>query len=398
MTGPLSFSISAEQQALVNVARGFGERRLAPYYKQREQEGAFDRATLRAMGDLGLFGVELPEECGGLGLDCTTAGLVLEAVCRSDYNVGQLMVTMSLSGAIMARHADPAVVAPWLRGVTAGEMIPAIAVTEPGGGSDAANLTVRATKDSASYFLDGEKTSISFATQAAFAIVWARTGTPSSGARGISAFLVPLDLPGIKTSEFDDFGGRCAGRGSVHFDGVVIPATHLIGRENDGFIQVMQGFDYSRALIGLQCLAVARQSLDETWLSTAARTSFGKPLIAHQGVSFPLAEAETQLDACRLLCLKTLWLKDQGLPHTAEAAMCKWWAPKLAFDTIQTCLLLNGHGAYTEEMPYAQRLRDVLGLQIGDGTAQIMKLIIARHKAGRCAVSAWLRRESPWPR
>jgi len=388
MTGPLNFSISSEQEALVEVARGFGERRLAPYYKQREHEGAFDRATLRAMGDLGLFGVELPEEFGGLGLDCTTAGLVLEAVCRSDYNVGQLMVTMSLSAAIMARHGDPAVVTPWLRGVTGGEMIPAIALTEPGGGSDAANLTLRATRDGTDYILDGEKTSISFAAQAEFAIVWARTGGPSTGARGISAFLVPLDLPGIKTSEFDDLGGRCAGRGSVHFDEVVISATHLIGRENEGFVQVMEGFDYSRALIGLQCLAVARQSLDETWSSTAERSSFGRPLIANQGVSFPLAEAETQLEACRLLCLKTLWLKDQGMPHTAEAAMCKWWGPKLAFDTIQTCLLLNGHSAYTEEMPYAQRLRDVLGLQIGDGTAQIMKLVIARHKAGRGAVSA----------
>src|ERR1700739_4895825 len=112
------------------------------------------------------------------------------------------MVTMSLCGAIMARHGDPAVVAPWLRGVTAGAMIPAIAVTEPGGGSDAANLTLRATKDGDTYVLDGEKTSTSFATQAAFAIVWARTGTQSSGARGISALLVPLDLPGIKTSAF----------------------------------------------------------------------------------------------------------------------------------------------------------------------------------------------------
>ena len=191
MTGPLNFSISAEQEALVNVARDFGERRLPPYYKQREQEGAFDRATLRAMGDLGLFGIELPEEDGGLGLDCTTAGLVIEAIGRSDYNIGQLMVTMSLSGVILSQHGNPAVVAPWLRGVTAGEMIPAIALTEPGGGSDAANLTVRATQDGACYLLDGEKTSTSFATQAAFAIVWARTGAPSSGARGISAFLCP---------------------------------------------------------------------------------------------------------------------------------------------------------------------------------------------------------------
>src|ERR1700739_3844318 len=116
MTGPLSFSISAEQEALVEVARGFGERRLAPYYKQREQEGGFDRAPLRGVGDLGLFGVGLPEEYGGLGLDCTTAGLILEAICRSDYNIGQLMVTISLSGALTARHGDPAVVAPGLRG------------------------------------------------------------------------------------------------------------------------------------------------------------------------------------------------------------------------------------------------------------------------------------------
>lgn len=388
MSGPLNFSISAEQEALVDTARRFGEQHLAPFYKQRERDGAFDRATLREMGRLGLFGVEMPEQYGGLGLDCTTAGLVLEALCRADYNIGQLMVTMSLSGVILSKHGDPEVVEPWLRSMIAGETIPAIALTEPGGGSDAAKLTLRARREGDTYVLDGEKTSTSFAAQAGFAVVWARTGASSSGARGISAFLVPLDLPGITTSEFDDLGGRCAGRGAIHFDGVTIPTSHLLGAENEGFVQVMQGFDYSRALIGLQCLAVARQSLDETWLSASERKSFGKPLTAHQGVSFPLAEAETHLEACRLLCLKTLWLNDQGMPHTAEAAMCKWWGPKLAFDIVQTCLLINGHGAYTEEMPYEQRLRDVLGLQIGDGTAQIMKLVIARHKAGRGAVTA----------
>ncbi|MCE4267271.1 MAG: acyl-CoA dehydrogenase family protein [Rhodococcus qingshengii] len=387
MSGPLNFSTSEEQEALVDTARRFGEQNLAPFYKQREKEGAFDRATLREMGRLGLFGVEMPEKYGGLGLDCTTAGLVLEALCRADYNIGQLMVTMSLSGVILSQHGNPEVVEPWLRSMISGETIPAIALTEPGGGSDAAQLTLRARRDGDTYILDGEKTSTSFAAQAGFAVVWARTGGSLSGARGISAFLVPLNLPGITTSEFEDLGGRCAGRGAVHFDGVAVPASHLLGEENQGFVQVMQGFDYSRALIGLQCLAVARQSLDETWLSASERHSFGKPLTAHQGVSFPLAEAETHLEACRLLCLKTLWLNDQGMPHTAEAAMCKWWGPKLAFEIIQTCLLINGHGAYTEEMPYEQRLRDVLGLQIGDGTAQIMKLVIARHKAGRRAAS-----------
>jgi cyclohexanecarboxyl-CoA dehydrogenase len=383
----MDFSTTPEQDALVETARRFADQRLAPFYKQREREGAFDRATLREMGGLGFFGVEMPEEYGGLGLDCVTAGLVLEALCAADYNIGQLLVTISLAGAILAQHGQAAVVGPWLTGMLAGKTLPAIALTEPGGGSDAANLVLRANRHGDEYVLAGEKTSITFATQAGFAIVWARTGPPASGAAGISAFLVPLDLRGVTTREFEDLGGRCAGRGSLFLDEVRIPASHLLGEEDRGFVQVMQGFDYSRALIGLQCLAVARQSLQETWASAAARESFGKPLTAHQGVSFPLAEAETHVHACRLLCLQALWLKDRGLPHTAEAAMCKWWGPKLAFEVVQTCLLINGHGAYTTEMPYEQRLRDVLGLQIGDGTAQIMKLVIARQKAGRHAVS-----------
>jgi cyclohexanecarboxyl-CoA dehydrogenase len=380
----MDFSLSPEQEAIAATARRFGEQRLAPFYKQREREGAFDRATLADMGALGFFGVELPEEAGGLGADCVTAGLVLEALCASDYNIGQLSVTMSLAGTILSRHGDPAAVGPWLERMAAGEEIPAIALTEPGGGSDAASLIVRARRVGDEYILDGEKTSTTFATQAGFAVVWARTG--GSGARGISAFLVPLGLEGIAASEFEDIGGRCAGRGALVFDGVRVPASHRLGAEGAGFVQVMQGFDYSRALIGLQCLAVARQSLDETWPSAAERSSFGKPLTAHQGVSFPLAEAETYVEACRLLCLRTLWLKDQGLPHTAEAAMCKWWAPKLAFEVVHQCLLLHGHGGYSTELPFEQRLRDVLGLQIGDGTAQIMKLVIARQKAGREAM------------
>jgi cyclohexanecarboxyl-CoA dehydrogenase len=384
----MDFSTTPEQDAMVATAREFGDKRLAPFYQQREREGAFDRATLAEMGRLGLFGVELAEEHGGLGQDCITAGLVLEPLCAADYNIGQLSVTVSLAGTILARHGDPEVVGPWLRGMLAGETLPAIALTEPGGGSDAGNLIVRARREGETYVIDGEKTSTTFATQAGFAIVWARTGPPASGARGISAFLVPLDLDGIHAAEFEDLGGRAAGRGSLTFDAVRIPAANRLGDENGGFVQVMQGFDYSRALIGLQCLAVARRSLDETWSAVAERSSFGKPLSAHQGVSFPLSEAETHIRACRLLCLQTLWLKDEGRPHTAEAAMCKWWAPKLAFDVVHQCLLLNGHGAYTTELPYEQRLRDVLGLQLGDGTAQIMKLVIAREKVGRDAVSS----------
>jgi cyclohexanecarboxyl-CoA dehydrogenase len=145
----------------------------------------------------------------------------------------------------------------------------------------------------------------------------------------------------------------------------------------------MHGFDFSRALIGLQCIGSAQQTVDETWQYVSSREAFDQPLSKNQGVAFPLAEAETLLSAARLLCYQTLWLKDAGQPHTAQAAMCKWWAPKTAYDVITQCLLLHGQFGYRSDLPIEQRLRDVLGLQIGDGTAQIMKLVIARQRLGR---------------
>lgn len=378
----MEFALTAEQRDLVAAAREFSAEHLRPHYRQRDRDGALDRATLAQMGKLGFFGIEFPERLGGLGQDCLTAGLVVEALCAEDLNIGYVTINISLVGQILAAHGRPQVVEPWLEAMLRGEVLPSIALTEPGGGSDAANLSLRARRDDDSYVLTGEKTSISMATQAGFCVVFARTGTPESRARGVSAFLVPADSPGLRRVPFDDHGSRSVGRGSLHFDDVRVPASHLLGAEGEGFVQVMQGFDYSRALLGLLCLAVAKQSLDETWAYASTRTSMGVPLTRHQGVSFPLAEAETQLAGARLLCLQTLWLKDKGLPHTAEAAMCKWWGPKLAYDIVGACLLIHGHGAYsTTDLPFEQRLRDLLGLQIGDGTAQIMKLIIARQKA-----------------
>ena len=145
--------------------------------------------------------------------------------------------------------------------------------------------------------------------------------------------------------------------------------------------------DYSRALIGLQCLAPALASLAETWRYASEREAFGQPIIKNQGVSEPLAEGETKAEAAKLLCYKTLWLRDQGLPHTAEAAMCKWWPPQIAFEIIHQCLMIHGHMGYSRDLPFQQRMRDVMGLHIGDGTRQIQKMVISRERAGRAALA-----------
>lgn len=378
--------LTDDQKALQATARRYARERLLPDYQKREKLGVLDRDLIAEMGRLGLIGVDLPEELGGIGVDAVTTGLIVEELAYGDFNVSAVPVGISLNAAILIRHAHPDIVRDWVPRMTRGEAIVAICLTEPRGGSDASNLQVKARRDGDHYVINGEKTSITFADRADAYLIFARTGRPDEGAKGVSAFFIPGDIPGISRTCFDDVGSAIIGRGSVFFDDVRIPASYRLGDEGKGFTQVMQGFDYSRALIGLQCCGAAQASLDEAWAYSKEREAFGRPIGQFQGVSFPLAEGESQIAAVRQLCYHTLALRDAGLPHTAEAAMCKWMGPKNAFDVIHQCLLTFGHYGWSKDLPHQQRMRDVMGLEIGDGTAGVMKLIIARERIGRVAV------------
>ncbi|MBI5911793.1 MAG: acyl-CoA dehydrogenase family protein [Betaproteobacteria bacterium] len=375
-----------DQIALRDVARRFAREKLRPDYQKRESQPGLDRSLFKEMGSLGLIGVDLPEEYGGLGLSGVTAGLITEEIAYGDFNISYLQLLGSLMGTIMHRNARPELARMWVNRMVAGEAIVGLGLTEPRGGSDAANLQVKARRVGDEYVLSGEKTSITFADQADAMILFARTGRPDEGARGVSAFLVPLDQKGVQRTRFNDVGSKIIGRGSVFFDDVRVPAENRMGEEGKGFTQVMQGFDFSRILIALQCIGAAQASIDETWEYVKERHAFGAPLAQYQGVTFPVVEFETQIAACRQLCYHGLALRDAGLPHTAESAMVKWMGPKTAFDAIHQCILTFGHYGWSMDLAHQQRLRDVMGLEIGDGTAQIMKLIIAREKIGRVAV------------
>ena len=385
----MDFAFTPEHDEMARTIRTFAARELAPHSRQWDRASEFPREAWRRMGQLGLLGLRIPAEYGGVGADFVMVGIAMEEVARGDFSCTYGVQLAALAGEILGRNGHPEVSRKWLPPTAAGEAVIALALTEPSAGSDAAALQCRARRDGDDWVITGEKSGISLGVAADAAIVFARSGDGAeapasrSTAKGISAFLVPMDAPGVARDALRDMGSHAVGRAVISFDGVRIAGTHLIGQEGSGFHQVMRGFDYNRVAIALACLGVAQQSLDETVAYVRERTTFGKPLARYEGITFPIAEAATQIEMARVFSYRALWLADRGQPHTKEAAMVKWWAPKVARETIHQCLLLHGHYGYTDELPFEQRLRDVIGLEIGDGSAEIMKIIVARELIGR---------------
>jgi cyclohexanecarboxyl-CoA dehydrogenase len=378
----LNFSFTDEQEYFRKMLREFAKEELLPNYTKWDREGITPRHLWKKLGELGVNGLRIPAAYNGSGADCVTTGIAAEEIGRGDFNLTYSVMLNSLIGEIINNHASDALKEKWLPQIASGESIIGIAITEPAAGTDAGGIKATAEKQGDVYILNGEKSGISVATEADAFIVFAKTD-PEKGNRGISAFIIPSDLPGLERKGYEDMGNIPIGRGSLYLHDVAVPKGYLIGEENKGFSQVMNGFDLSRLLIGLQCVGAAFQSLDETIEHVKTRQSFGKPLAKYQAVSFPIVTHYTQLEMIKWQAYRGLWLRDQNLKHTKESASVKWLGPKCSQEAIHECLLLNGHYAYTKEMAHEQRLRDVIGLEIGDGTAQVNQMVIADHIIGK---------------
>ncbi|ARP41332.1 Acryloyl-CoA reductase (NADH) [Geobacillus thermodenitrificans] len=378
----LDFSLTEEQDYFRGMIREFSQNELLPQYTKWDREKTHPRHLWKKLGELGINGLRIPEEYGGSGADCVTTGIAAEEIGRGDFNLTYAVLLNALAAEIIYHHAREELKKTWLPKMASGETIVGVALTEPQAGTDAANIQTTAVRKGDRFILNGEKSGISAATIGDAFIVFVKTN-PHLGSKGISAFVVPADSKGVECSGYEDMGNVPIGRGSIYLNEVEVPEEHLIGLENHGFSQVMNGFDLSRLLIGLQCIGAALQSLDETIEYVKTRHSFGKPLAKFQGVSFPIVDHYSHLELVKWQAYRGLWLRDQGKKHTKEAAMVKWLGPKYAREAIHECLLLNGHYAYTKEMPIEQRLRDVIGLEIGDGTAQANQIVLARELIGK---------------
>ena len=382
-------TVHDELADFTDSVRGLARGRLLDGYMERSKSDVYSRDTLKILGKNGLLGLCVPEDRGGQGAGFQALGIACEEVSYADSGCGYQIFATNVMADLLVKFAAPEVVDRWLAPVIEGDVVCVIALTEPGSGSDAQALTSKAVAVEGGWELSGEKTSITQAPDGELAIIVAREGAQ------ISAFVVPMDSPGVSVQRFEDPGFRAVGRGSITMDKVFVPQSHRLGQGGKGFGLIMGEFDLTRTLIAFMVAGIAQRAIDLTIEYIKIRNSFGQPLSHYQGVTFPIAEHLTYLAAIRALAREALDARTEGRPHTVQAAMLKWWAPQVGFQAVQDCVVLHGHLGWSEEMPLQSLLRDISGFQIGDGTPHIQKLIIARAAIGNEVMGRPATRKEP---
>lgn len=377
------FGFTEDEEMFARELRRFAQKELAPFAKERAKKpSAYPPEVIRKMAELGVFGLELPTEYGGQG----HVGYVKVGIAFEEIGAGDMMApnpnASLVAGQYLTLYGSKEATEEWLPGLISGDKLSCLVVTEPECGSDAAAMKVRAKREGEYYVISGEKTSITSGAQADVGLVFAKTD-PAAGARGVTAFLVPLDDASIKRSTFSDTGWIPMQRASLFFDDTRIHERYRLGEEGQGFLYMMRHFDYLRVTLCLWVLGGARTSIEDAVSYAKERKAFGRPISTFQGIAFKIADHATRLEAARLLAYRALWLKEQDLPHSKEASMAKLLCPQVAVDAIHAALLIHGHYGYATDCPIEQRLRDAIGFEIADGTAEIQQLIIARQIFGR---------------
>lgn len=371
---------TAEHESYRRAVRDFAEKDLAPGAMERARLDYIDPEVIGKLARAGYLGMTTPASYGGNPKDSVSIGIVFEEISRVDYAPMPLLLNHVVTP-LMMRWASDALREEWLPLLVRGRKLACFGNTEPHCGSDAVAIMTRAERMGDFYLLSGEKTSISMGNQADVMVLTAKTDREKGG-KGISCFLVPLDLPGVSRQRFVDMGAHPHGRAAISLDEVQVPLGCRIGEEGEGFTKVMSGIDFCRVLTVLAGIGMARAALGDALEHIKRRRSFGHPLSRFEGISFRLAEDATLLQASRLLAYDALRRRDLGLRHTKEAAMAKWFGAECSTRVLHRALLLHGCLGYLQAHAAQQRFRDVIGLQIGDGTAEIMKLIIARDMLG----------------
>jgi hypothetical protein len=371
--------LTEEHRMIRDALRAFAQERLAPNAARWDREHHFPKAELKELARLGAFGVAVPEEYGGAGLDYVSLALVLEEIAAGDGGTSTIIsVNNCPVCSIAMSYANEAQKQRWLRPLAQGELLGAFALTEPQAGSDAAALRTTAVREGEHYVINGSKQFITSGKNGDVAIVLAVTDK-AAGKKGISAFWVPTDTPGyIVTGIERKMGQHSSDTAQLRFENCRVPLDHLIGEEGMGYRIALSGLEGGRIGIAAQSVGMARAAFEAALAYAREREAFGAPIFEHQAVRFRLAEMATQIEASRQLILHAASMKDAGLPCLKEAAMAKLFASEMAERVASGAMQVFGGYGYVNDFPVERIYRDVRVCQIYEGTSDIQKMLIAR--------------------
>jgi len=376
----VNFELTPEQKQVRDVARDFAQAELGDKIAPYDERHEFPHAIVAKLGPLGFLGVLVPEEYGGAGLDYVSYALIVEELNRGDASVG---ITMWAHNSLCSNHinlfASPAQKATWLPRLARGEALGAWGLTEPGSGSDAAALRTRAERRDGGYVLNGSKAFITNASVGALAVVMARTD-PTKGAKGISAFVLEKGTPGFSAgTPYRKLGLHASDTAELIFEDARVPADHRLGAEGQGFVQAMQVLEGGRIAMAAMAVGIAQAAVDAAVKYMKQRSAFGKTLAEFNGLQGMIAEVATEVEVARLLLLRAAWLKDQGRPAMHAAAMAKLFASEAAMKAATKAVQIHGGAGYITEFPVERIFRDAKLTEIGEGTSEVQRLVIARE-------------------
>jgi alkylation response protein AidB-like acyl-CoA dehydrogenase len=380
----MDLDLSPEQALLRTTVRSYMENEVAGVIEEHEREHRFPSEIVRRLGEMGWLGIPVSEEDGGAGMGTLAYAIAVEEISRVWGSLGIIVAAhTSLGCGPLMIAGTPEQKARYLRPMASGEVIGAYGLTEPGAGSDAGGTRTTArreeTPDGDSWVIDGGKRFITNAGEAGTYIVTARTGTTAKGDAEISAFILPADTPGFSIGRLEDkMGLHASATGELIFDGCRIPADNLLGQQGEGFRTFLKVLDGGRISIAAMALGLAQGAYEAAAAYSKERQQFGRPIGTFQGVAFMIADMATELEAARALVYRAAWLKDQGRDYSVAAAQAKLHASEVSSRVTNAAIQVHGGYGYVTEYKVERYLRDAKLTEIGEGTSQVQRLVIAR--------------------
>lgn len=374
----MNFDLTPEEVMIRQTVRDFAESVVKPGAKERDEKSEFSFTLMHQMGELGFFGLPFSEEWGGSGAGTVSYAIAVEETSRVDASLGLgFAAHVSLGCSPLYFFGSPAQKAEYLTRAIDGTYLAAFGLTEPGAGSDAGGTTTFAEKQGDRWVINGEKCYITNAGHSGYIVATART---SREHRRISAFIIPNDTPGVTVRcNYNKMGMRSSETCEIHFDQVEIPEDYLLGEEGKGLHQFLDILDGGRISIGALGVGVAQAALDASLEYATERHQFGRPIGDFQAVQFKIADMALEVEMARTMVLKAAWLKDQHRPYAKEAAMAKLFASEAAMRASNQAVQIYGGAGYMKDYPVERYMRDAKLLEIGEGTSEIQRLVIARQ-------------------